>query len=87
MFYFVNFNSIKFVPQLRLAGEVYAANKQVQQEVLETKGTILFSKFGFEIGLKKWSLGFNSLLPISQNLNNRNVKSNFRVSINTNYSL
>ena len=68
VFYLLDFNKIKLVPQLGLAGEVYASNKQVKQDVIGTKGDILFSKFGLEVGKDKFSLGINAMLPINQNL-------------------
>ncbi len=87
VFYLLDFNKIKLVPQLGLAGEVYASNKQVKQDVIGTKGDILFSKFGLEVGKDKFSLGINAMLPINQNLIGGNVKANYRFGINLNYSL
>ena len=87
VFYLLDFNKIKLVPQLGLAGEVYASNKQVKQDVIGTKGDILFSKFGLEVGKDKFSLGINAMLPINQNLIGGNVKANYRFGINLNYTL
>jgi hypothetical protein len=87
LFYFLDLDKVKLVPQAGIAGEVYASNKQVKQEVIGTKGDILFSKFGLEVGKNKFSLGLNAMLPINQNLTGGNVKSNYRFSINLNYSL
>lgn len=87
VFYLLDFNKIKLVPQLGLAGEVYASNKQVKQDVIGTKGDILFSKFGLEVGKDKFSLGINAMLPINQNLTGGNVKANYRFGINLNYTL
>jgi hypothetical protein len=87
LFYLLDLDKIKFVPQLGIAGEVYESNKQVKQDVIGTKGDILFSKFGLEVGRNKFSLGLNFMKPISQNLTEGNVKSNYRLSINLNYSL
>jgi hypothetical protein len=87
LFYLLDLKPIKLVPQIGFAGEVYASNKQVQQDVIGTKGAILFSKFGLEIGEKKLSLGLNAMLPINQNLTGGNVKANYRLGINFNYSL
>ncbi|MEC4049538.1 transporter [Flavobacterium sp. SUN046] len=87
LFYLLDLNSVKLVPQAGLAGEVYEANKQVKQEVLGTKGDILFSKFGVEAGRNNWSIGINTMLPINQNLTGGNVKANYRWSINLNYKL
>jgi hypothetical protein len=87
LFYFLDLNAVKFVPQAGIAGEVYASNKQVQQEIPGTKGDIIFSKWGFEIGRNKFSMGVNAMFPINQNLTNGNVKSNYRWGINLNYQL
>lgn len=87
LFYLLDLDKIKLVPQLGIAGEVYESNKQVKQDVIGTKGDILFSKFGLEVGRNKFSLGLNFMKPISQNLTEGNVKSNYRLSINLNYSL
>ena len=87
LFYLLDLKPIKLVPQVGIAGEVYASNKQVQQDVIGTKGDILFSKFGLEVGKNKLSLGINAMLPINQNLTGGNVKANYRFGINFNYSL
>jgi len=87
LFYLLDFSKVKIAPQLGFAGEVYASNKQVKQEVIGTKGAILFSKFGVELGKDKWSFGVNAMLPMQQNLTDGNVKSNYRLSFNLNYSL
>jgi len=87
LFYLLDLDKIKLVPQAGIAGEVYDSNKQVKQEVIGTKGDILFSKFGLEVGRNKFSLGLNFMKPINQNLTQGNVKSNYRLSVNLNYSL
>lgn len=86
-FYLLDLDKIKLVPQAGIAGEVYASNKQVQQDVVGTKGDILFGKFGLEIGREKLSLGMNVMSPINQNLTGSNVKANYRWAINFNYRL
>jgi hypothetical protein len=87
LFYLFDLPTVKLVPQLGLAGEVYAANKQHNQELPDTSGDILFSKFGIEIGKNNFSLGVNAMLPINQNLSNSKIEANYRWSINLNYSL
>lgn len=87
LFYLLDLDKVKLVPQLGIAGEVYESNKQVKQAVIGTKGDILFSKIGLEVGREKLSLGINAMFPLNQNLTNGNVKSNYRFSINLNYSL
>lgn len=87
LFYLLDLNKIKLVPQLGLAGELYESNRQVKQNVIGTKGDILFGKIGFEIGKDKLSFGINTMLPINQNLTGGNVKANYRLSLNLNYKL
>jgi hypothetical protein len=87
LFYLFDLPSVKLVPQLGLAGEVYASNKQHNQELPDTSGDILFSKFGIEVGKNNFSLGINAMLPINQNLSNSKIEANYRWSINLNYSL
>jgi hypothetical protein len=72
---------------LGISGEVYASNKQVKQDVIGTKGDVLFSKFGIEAGKDNLSLGINIMKPINQNLTNGNVIANYRWSLNFNYKL
>ncbi|WP_235946478.1 transporter [Flavobacterium silvaticum] len=80
-------NDFSFSPQLGLAGEVSASNYQYGQEVEKTKGNILFGRIGFETALKKFSLGMNALLPLSQDLTGGRVDAKFRLGVNLNYSL
>ena len=87
LFYLFDLPTVKLVPQLGLAGEVYAANKQHNQELPDTTGEILFSKLGIEVGKNNFSLGINAMLPIHQNLSNSKIEANYRWSINLNYSL
>lgn len=87
LFYLLDFKSIQLVPQIGVAGEVYGENKQYGEGVHNTAGDILFSKFGFEIGKDKFSLGVNAMLPISQNLASGAIEANYRWSINLNYTL
>ena len=87
LFYLMDFSKIKLVPQLGIAGEVFEANSQYKQEVPDSAGDIVFTKLGFEAGIKRLSLGANVLLPMNQNLSNGKVESNYRWSVNLNYSL
>ena len=87
LFYLFDLNSVKFVPQLGIAGEVYNSNQQFKQKVADTKGDVVFGKFGFELGKDKFSLGANLMLPIHQNLTGGNVDANYRFSVNLNYQL
>lgn len=80
-------NEAKIAPQLGIAGEVYATNKQHGLDVPNTAGDVLFSKFGIEAGKDRFSIGVNAMLPINQNLSNGNMEANYRWSINVNYTL
>jgi hypothetical protein len=87
LFYLLDLNKIKIAPQAGISGEVYNSNQQFKQEVSDTKGEIVFGKFGLEIGKNKFSFGANLMLPISQNLTGGNVESKYRFSLNLNYQL
>lgn len=86
-FYVVKREQFTFVPQLGLAGETYATNKQFGEAIPDTKGDVLFSKIGLEAGSGKFSVGLNAMLPVSQNLTGGRVEANYRWSVNLNYSL
>lgn len=86
-FYLYEKEKLSFAPQLGFAGEVYGSNYQYSEEVRKTSGDILFGKAGFEIGMDKFSLGANVMLPINQNLASERVEAKYRWSLNLNYSL
>lgn len=87
LFYWYEASKFVIVPQIGIAGEVYADNYQHNQKLRNTAGDILFSKIGFEVGKDQFSFGANAMLPINQNLTGGNVKANYRWSVNLNYSL
>ena len=87
LFYLLDLDKIKIVPQVGVAGEVYNSNQQYKQKVSDTKGDVIFGKFGLEIGKNKFSLGANIILPINQNLTGGNVEAKYRFSLNLNYQL
>lgn len=87
LFYLIEQQSLKMVPQLGIAGEVYESNHQYEQLVPDSAGDVVFGKLGFEVGRKDLSIGLNAMLPINQNLSNGKVESNHRWSVNLNYSL
>ena len=87
LFYVVEKEKLTLVPQAGLAGEVYAANQQYDEDVPNTKGDILFGRAGLEVGKGKFSMGVNAMLPINQNLTGGKVEANYRLSVNLNYSL
>ena len=86
LFYFIE-QKVKWVPQLGIAGEVFASNFQYDQIVPDSSGDIVFGKVGLEVGRNDFSLGLNAMLPINQHLNGGKVESNYRLSVNLNYSL
>lgn len=86
-FYTIEKNKVTLVPQIGIAGEVYATNRQYNEDVPNTKGDILLGKLGLEAGTGNFSFGVNGMLPISQNLTGGRVEANYRWSVNLNYSL
>ncbi|GAA4769385.1 MULTISPECIES: transporter [Flavobacterium] len=86
-FYLFEKDELSIAPQLGFAGEVYASNRQYSEIVRNTSGDILFGKLGCELGKNKLSFGFNTMLPINQNLAKGRVEAKYRWSVNVNYSL
>jgi len=87
LFYSTMIRKLIVVPQVGLAGEVYQANEEFNQNVPLTKGNIFFGKVGIELGYRKFSTGVNAMLPINQNLTGGRVEANYRLGIHLNYSL
>ena len=87
LFYLLDFDTVKLMPQLGIAGEVYESNKQYGNVLPDTSGAILFSKFGLEAGKDKFSIGINAMFPINQNLSSGRIEANYRWSVNLNYTL
>nr|WP_297309080.1 transporter [uncultured Flavobacterium sp.] len=87
IFYNTKIDEVVLVPQVGVAGEVFQTNKQFGENLKDTKGDVLFGKLGVEIGFKKFGLGINGMLPISQNLTGGKVKSDYRLSVHLNYQL
>lgn len=87
LFCLIERRSLKLVPQAGISGEVFESNRQYGQEVPDSQGDVVFGKFGIEAGVKDFSIGVNAMLPINQNLSGGNVESDYRWSINLNYSL
>lgn len=86
-FYDAKINNLNVVPQLGLAGEKYDENKDHGENVPLTSGDVLFGKMGVEVGIKKFSMGLSTMLPINQNLTGGRVEANYRWSLNLNYTL
>jgi hypothetical protein len=87
LFYLLENEHLAFAPQVGVSGEVYESNSQYNQEVKNTSGDIVFSKFGFELGYKKWSFGSTLQLPINQYLVGGLVEAKSRWSVNINFKL
>lgn len=87
LFYLLENNKFAFAPQIGISGELYESNYQYNQKVKNTKGDIVFSKIGFELGYKKWSFGSYLQLPINQNLVGGLVEAKSRWSVNINFKL
>jgi hypothetical protein len=87
LFYLLENETLAFAPQVGISGEVYESNYQYNQEVKNTNGDVVFSKFGFELGYKKWSFGSTLQLPINQNLVGGLVEAKSRWSVNINFKL
>ncbi len=86
LFYLIE-SKFKWVPQLGVAGEIYASNWQYGQIVPDSAGDIVFAKAGLETGRNDFSIGLNAMLPINQHLSNGKVENHYRWSVNLNYSL
>ncbi|WP_430615098.1 transporter [Flavobacterium sp. JP2137] len=76
-----------WVPQLGIAGEVFASNLSYKEAVKDTRGDVLFGKLGAEVGYGRFSVGATALLPIAQNLTGGKVEAQSRWSVHLNYSL
>jgi len=87
LFYNTKWNNWAIVPQLGIAGEVFQSNEDYREKVPFTKGDILFSKAGVEVGYKKWAAGVTAMLPIHQNLTGGRVEAKYRLALNLNYVL
>lgn len=80
-------SSLVLIPFAGISGEHFEVNKQYNQDVTNTGGSVFFSKFGLETAYTNWALGVNAMLPISQNLNNGMVKVKYRMGMYLNYNL
>ncbi|MGB3775006.1 MAG: transporter [Leeuwenhoekiella sp.] len=76
-----------FIPILGIAGEIYETNRSFGLDVANTKGDILFTRFGVESNLGKFSAGVNIMLPVTQNLNAGNVEAKSRLGIHLNFTI
>lgn len=87
LFYQYKDQDLVLLPQLGVIGEKFNDNTKYQQVIRFTAGDVMFGKVGFEVGLKKWSLGANFMWPLHQNLASNRIEAIYRTSLNINYSL
>src|SRR5690606_1692550 len=87
LFYTILVDQLQLVPQMGAAGETYQASQEFEEDVLYTKGDILFGKLDIEAGYRKLSAGINVMLPINQNLTGGRVEADYRLAFNINYIL
>ena len=87
VFYNTKIDELVLMPQIGIAGEVFQTNQQFGEDLKDTKGDAFFGKVGVEVGLNKFGLGLNGMIPISQNLTGGKVKADYRLSIHLNYKL
>lgn len=86
-FYNTKIDDVVLMPQVGITGEIFECNQQFNEDLKDTKGDAIFGKIGLEIGLNKFGLGINGMLPISQNLTGGNVRSDYRLSVFLSYKL
>lgn len=79
--------SVGITPSVGVAGERFAENLQYNQPIVNTKGDVLFSKFGVEASYTNWALGINAMLPLQQNLNGGMVEVKNRMGVYLNFNL
>lgn len=65
--YTIKKNQVSILPNLGIMYENTAINKLSKQKVEQTGGNLLSASGGVEIGYKKFTLGTNLQLPLSQN--------------------
>lgn len=80
-------NNSKLSPKLGFSGEIYQKDEQLKEQLPNTSGYVVFNKFGFEYSVKRFALGMELMLPLSQKLRNGEIKVDLRSSITINYSL
>ena len=86
-FYAFPFETFNFMPFVGLSGDVYDSIEQYGETLPETDGSILNSSFGVEVATKRFIVGANYTLPLSQNLFGENVELKNRLSVYLNFAL
>ena len=87
LFYAFDALKVQVYPQVGIQGEQYQTNRLKEAEITNTSGDVVFGKIGLETTYQRWSLGFNYLTPIKQNLMADNLIANKRFSVQLNFSL
>lgn len=87
-YYLINLNNDTQVsPKMGFSSEVYQKDEQLNEKLINTSGYVVFGKGGFEFAIKRFSLGMELMLPVSQNLRNGDIKVAMRSAISLNYAL
>ena len=87
LFYNKAFKNAVLIPQLGLAYENYASNKEFGERVPNTYGEITLLKSALEYKFSSFVLGAQWLAPVSQNVMNGNVRAKNRIGFHINYVL
>lgn len=86
VFYNFNKKEVLIRPFVSISGDVFSSIEQYGAKLPDTKGSIVNSSLGTEIGYKKFITGVNYTKPIAQNLFGNNVKAKTRFSVYINYN-
>ncbi|WP_340158598.1 hypothetical protein [uncultured Maribacter sp.] len=66
---------------------VFVENEEFGFTFPDTGGNLYFARVGVELNYNRYALGFSSMLPISQNLNEGKVEVKNRVSLYLNINI
>jgi len=80
-------NDTRVSPKFGFSSEVYQKDEQLKDKLVNTAGYAVFGKGGFEFAVKRFSLGMELMMPVSQNLRNGEIKVVMRSAISINYAL
>ncbi|MFV1449042.1 transporter [Maribacter sp. HS] len=79
--------SVSLTPQIGVGGEFFEENFEFSLAVPDTGGNVYFGRLAVELNYNRYALGFSSMLPISQNLNEGKVEVKNRVSLYLNINI
>src|SRR5690606_24302775 len=79
-------DSLQIIPSVGAIYENYASNKQFDEVLANTEGTIWMSRVGIDVKNNQWSFGVQWFAPLDQRLLNGNVKAQNRCSVHLNYT-